>query len=155
MSESFEREKIAVHSLESRPAFQEGFSSVVVFKKMVKAFTGVDIKIKEVEIEKEFHKPIGNVKVKFDLFAEDEKNRLVGIDVVRSLYAVKSQMGVPNALIATTSNFTKSAEQFGVSRFDLSLIDYEAILEWINSYRPNPKGYLHVRDKRIQDPFEE
>jgi hypothetical protein len=77
MSESFEREKIAVHSLESRAAFQEGFSNTEIFKKRVKAFTGVNLQITEVETEKEFHKPVGNVKVKFDLFAEDEKNRTV------------------------------------------------------------------------------
>jgi hypothetical protein len=77
MSNSFEREKIAVHSLESRAAFQEGFSDMAVFKKMVKAFTGVDLQIDEVEIEKEFHRPVGSVKVKFDLFAEDEKNRTI------------------------------------------------------------------------------
>jgi hypothetical protein len=71
------REKIAVHSLESRAAFQEGFSRVEVFKKMVKAFTGINLQINEVEIEKEFHRKKGNVKVKFDLFAEDEKNRTV------------------------------------------------------------------------------
>jgi hypothetical protein len=77
MSESFEREKITVHSLESRPAFQEGFSNVDVFKKRVKAFTGVNLQITEVETEKEFHQPVGNVKVKFDLFAEDEKKRTI------------------------------------------------------------------------------
>ncbi|OQY47700.1 MAG: hypothetical protein DRR08_20235 [Candidatus Parabeggiatoa sp. nov. 2] len=77
MSESFEREKITVHSLESRPAFQEGFSNVDVFKRMVKAFTGVNLQIKEVETEKEFHRPVGNVKIKFDLFAEDEKKRTI------------------------------------------------------------------------------
>jgi hypothetical protein len=73
MSDSFEREKIAVHSLASRAAFQEGFSRVDVFTRMAKAFTGVKLKIEEVETEKEFHKPVGNVKIKFDLFAEDSR----------------------------------------------------------------------------------
>ncbi|RKZ62375.1 MAG: hypothetical protein DRR08_06170 [Candidatus Parabeggiatoa sp. nov. 2] len=77
MTQTIEHEKIAVHSLESRAAFQEGFSSVEVFKRMVKAFTGVNLQINEVETEKEFHRPVGNVKVRFDLFAEDEKNRTV------------------------------------------------------------------------------
>jgi len=77
VTQTIEHEKIAVHSLESRAAFQEGFSSVEVFKRMVKAFTGVNLQINEVETEKEFHRPVGNVKVRFDLFAEDEKNRTV------------------------------------------------------------------------------
>jgi hypothetical protein len=77
MSDSYEREKIAVHSLASRYAFQEGFSRVDVFTRMAQAFTGVKLKIDAVETEKEFHKPVGNVKIKFDLFAEDKKSRVV------------------------------------------------------------------------------
>jgi len=66
-----------VHTLGSRAVFTEGFSDVAVFTKMVKDFTGVSLKIKKVENDKAFLKPVGNVKVEFDLFAEDEENRIV------------------------------------------------------------------------------
>jgi hypothetical protein len=66
-----------VHSLASRAVFEAGFSDVGVFTRMVKDFTGVKIQIDEVENEKAFFKPVGNVKVEFDLFAEDKKNRLI------------------------------------------------------------------------------
>jgi hypothetical protein len=66
-----------VHTLGSRTVFTEGFSDVAVFTKMVKDFTGVSLKIKKVENDKAFFKSVGDVKVEFDLFAEDEDNRIV------------------------------------------------------------------------------
>jgi len=106
---SVEREKITVHSLESRPAFQEGFSSVEVFKRMVKAFTGVNLQIKEVETEKEFHKPVGNVKVKFDLFAEDEKNRTI-VEAQHANYSQNFERFYYYHLIAITETIKSSQD---------------------------------------------
>jgi len=73
----------------------------------------------------------------------------VGVDIVRALYGVKSNLKVANALIATTSYFTKGANDFKASRYDIELKDYESILEWINQYRPNPKGKLYIKNNQL------
>nr|WP_321486480.1 restriction endonuclease [uncultured Draconibacterium sp.] len=65
------------------------------------------------------------------------KENMVGVDVVRSLYGVKSDLKFGNALLATTSNFTKGAKDFKLSRYDLELKDYNDIIDWIKQYRKN------------------
>ncbi len=79
----------------------------------------------------------------------------VGVNIVRALYGVKSNLTVANALLATTSYFTKGANDFKASRYDIELKDYEAILEWINEYRPNPNGKLYIKDNRLIVPGED
>lgn len=79
------------------------------------------------------------------------KNK-VGVDIVRALYGIKSNLKVANALLATTSYFTKGAKAFKASRYDVELKDYHNILEWINQYRPNPNGKLYIKDNRLIVP---
>jgi len=55
-------------------------------------------------------------------------------------------------LIATTSYFTKNANDFKASRYDIELKDYEAILKWINQYRPNPNGKLYIKNNQLIIP---
>lgn len=76
----------------------------------------------------------------------------VSVDIIRALYGIKSNLRVANALIATTSYFTKGAHDFKASRYDIELKDYEAILEWINQYHPNPNGKLYIKNKQIIIP---
>jgi uncharacterized protein YjbI with pentapeptide repeats len=76
----------------------------------------------------------------------------VGVDVVRALYGVKSSLKVANALLATTSFFTRGATAFKASRYDIQLKDYLNILEWINQYRPNPNGKLYIKDNKLVLP---
>lgn len=70
----------------------------------------------------------------------------VGVEIARALYAVKAEVKAANALLATTTYFTKGVTDFKASRYDLELRDYEGILEWINEYHPNPSGTLYLRD---------
>lgn len=84
-----------------------------------------------------------------------KRENKVSVDIVRALYGVKSNLGVANALLATTSFFTKGAEEFKESRYDIELKDYRDILEWINEYRPNPRGKLYLKDNRLILPGEE
>ncbi len=82
-------------------------------------------------------------------------DRKVGIDIARSLYAVKGEVRAANAMLATTSHFTKGVKDFKASRYDFELKDYEAILEWINEYQPNPNGKLYIRNNRLIVPGED
>lgn len=76
----------------------------------------------------------------------------VGVDIVRALYGVKYDLKVANAMLATTSYFTKGVEEFNASRYDLELRDYEGILEWVNEYKPNPNGKLYIKDNQLVLP---
>ena len=62
--------------------------------------------------------------------------RNVGVDVARAVYGVKSQLNVDNAMLATTSDFTRGVKAFKTSVWNLELRNYENMLEWINAYRP-------------------
>lgn len=79
----------------------------------------------------------------------------VGVDIVRAVYGIKSNLKVANALLATTSYFTKGAKAFKASRYDIELKDYRDILEWINQYRPNPNGKLYIKDNKLVLPNED
>ena len=57
--------------------FKKAFSQPHIFTAFVKDFTGVEIEIDKVETEKSFAPVIGKVDSRFDLFAEDTKNRII------------------------------------------------------------------------------
>jgi len=57
--------------------FKKAFSHPNLFIALVKDFLGIQLEIDEVENDKAFIPPIGNVATKFDLFAEDKKNRVI------------------------------------------------------------------------------
>jgi len=68
------------------------------------------------------------------------ENNKVGVEIVRALHGVKNTIGAPNKVIlATTSTFTSGAIDFAnnqtPSQWDIALKDYNAILDWIRSYR--------------------
>jgi hypothetical protein len=74
-----------VASLGYEVFFKKAFCNVEIFKAFVKDILGIDLEITEVETEKSFQPPIGKVATKFDLFAEDKKNRIiVNIQQVRN-----------------------------------------------------------------------
>jgi restriction system protein len=68
-----------------------------------------------------------------------ESNK-ISVDVVRALYGVKNTKDGPNkAIIVTTSTFTSDARRFvdneAASSWDLSLVDRDQLLQWINEYQ--------------------
>jgi len=68
---------IKVESLQYDTFFKKGFRDVDIFTGLVKDFTGIHLEIDEVENDKVFDPPIGRVKARFDLFAQDKKNRII------------------------------------------------------------------------------
>ncbi|WP_136799969.1 restriction endonuclease [Desulfosediminicola ganghwensis] len=63
----------------------------------------------------------------------------VGVEIVRALHGVKNTVGAPNKVIlATTSSFTSGAVDFvqnqAPSTWDISLKDYNDILQWMRLY---------------------
>jgi len=58
--------------------FKKAFGQPALFKALVKDLLNLDnFEIDKVENDKAFYPPVGNVNFKFDLFAEDKKNRIV------------------------------------------------------------------------------
>ena len=66
---------IEVASLRFGVIFKKVFSKPHIFTAFVKDILGIEIEIDKVETEKSFSPVIGNVDSRFDLFAQDKKNR--------------------------------------------------------------------------------
>jgi hypothetical protein len=65
--------------------FKKAFSDPEIFTAFVHDVLGIRIEIDKVETEKSFKPPIGRVASRFDLFAEDLKNRVV-VDIQHVRY---------------------------------------------------------------------
>jgi len=74
-----------VASLQYGVIFKKAFCDPIVFKAFVKDMLNVELEIDKVETEKSFDPIIGRVDSRFDLFAQDEKNRLV-VDIQHYRY---------------------------------------------------------------------
>lgn len=65
--------------------FKKTFSDPEIFTAFVEAELGIKIEISKIETEKSFAPPIGRVASRFDLFAEDTKNRVI-VDIQHVRY---------------------------------------------------------------------
>jgi len=62
--------------------------------------------------------------------------RPVGVEVVRNLYGVLAVEGATNAMIVTTSRFTRGARNLGDAvKYKLSLRDYQGLEQWLTRYQ--------------------
>ena len=77
---------VKVASLKYGVIFKKAFSKPKIFTAFVKDMLGIDIEIDKVETEKSFSPIVGKVDVKFDLFAEDKKNRII-VDIQHKRYS--------------------------------------------------------------------
>ncbi len=66
-----------VASLRYGVIFKKAFVQVDIFKAFVKAVLDIDLEIDKVETEKSFRPAVGYVDSRFDLFAQDKKNRII------------------------------------------------------------------------------
>jgi len=71
-------EKVA--SLRYGVIFKKAFCVPEIFSAFVSDFIGKEIRISKVETEKTFDPPVGRIDSRFDLYAEDEENRII-VDV--------------------------------------------------------------------------
>ena len=77
---------IEVASLRYGVIFNKAFSQPHIFTAFVKDVLGIDIEIDSVETEKSFSPIVGHVNSRFDLFAEDKKNRII-VDIQHKRYS--------------------------------------------------------------------
>src|SRR5436190_20324303 len=73
-------------------------------------------------------------------YAFDNK---VGVQVARQIVGVKSHIGVPNAVLVTTSSFTADVHEISSARHDLSLVDFDLLTQWLRKYS-EPTGPSHT-----------
>ncbi len=66
--------------------FKKAFSHPAIFTAISKDFLGIQLEIDKVENDKAFIPSIGSVATKFDLFAEDKKNRVI-VEVQHAHYS--------------------------------------------------------------------
>src|SRR3989337_142182 len=66
-----------VASLRYGVVFKKAFCDPEIFKGFIRDALGIQLEIDYVETEKTFDPPIGKVRPRFDLFAEDVKNRVI------------------------------------------------------------------------------
>lgn len=59
--------------------------------------------------------------------------RKVGVDYVKNVWATKSEHGFHQAMLATTSTFTRGAVSKG-NLWNLNLCDHNKVLEWCREY---------------------
>ncbi len=74
-----------VASLRYDVMFKKAFSDPEIFNAFACDVLGVEFEVDYVETEKEFKEPIGRVTSKFDLYAEDKKNRII-VDIQHVRY---------------------------------------------------------------------
>ncbi|MBU1319359.1 MAG: TIR domain-containing protein [candidate division Zixibacteria bacterium] len=81
------------------------------------------------------------------------EDRPVGVEVTRGLLGVKAHIGVPNAIIVSTSGFTGGAIELSQARHDLHLVGADELSDWIDHYAVSPKGEPHSTAKAFLSCF--
>ncbi len=66
-----------VGSLRYGVIFKKAFSHPEIFTAFVRDVLGIELEISSVETEKSFSPTVGPIDSRFDLFAEDVKNRVI------------------------------------------------------------------------------
>ena len=66
-----------VLSLHLGAAFKHAFSQPNIFREFVRDVTGVTVNPAQIHTEYEYPEKVGNVNIKYDLFAEDDEQRII------------------------------------------------------------------------------
>jgi PD-(D/E)XK nuclease family transposase len=63
--------------LDNEVFFKKAFTDKIVLKAFVKDIVGIDVELDTIETEKSFQPKLGNINFKYDVFAEDIKQRVI------------------------------------------------------------------------------
>ena len=78
------------------------------------------------------------------------EHRRVGVNIIRELFGVRTLLkSNSNLMLATTSDFTRGVTDIKASEYDLELVDYKRLVNWLKKYRPRTSGGLHIEDNRL------
>lgn len=76
----------------------------------------------------------------------------VGVEIARQIVGVKTHIGVPNAVLVTTSGFTENVRELSSARQDLHLVDFETLATWLRDYSP-PVEASHTVERAFSSCF--
>jgi restriction system protein len=62
------------------------------------------------------------------------KKNKIGVSVARELLQVKNDKKAANALLITTSDFTKGVYDYSINRLDFDVKNFDDIIEWCKYY---------------------
>jgi HJR/Mrr/RecB family endonuclease len=82
-------------------------------------------------------KQVSGLGPKLSLVVECKKYRRgnrVGLDVARQLIFVKNDLKAGNAMLVTSSDFTRGVYDFQSNRLDLDLKNFDSVIEWCTNY---------------------
>ena len=76
----------------------------------------------------------------------------VGVQIARQIVGVKTHIGVPNAVLVTTSSFTADVQELSSARQDLHLVDLATLARWLLDYSP-PAQSSHTAERSFSSCF--
>lgn len=68
------------------------------------------------------------------------EGRKVGVELARTLLGVKTHLGIPNAVLVSTSGFTAGATEFSEAQNDVHLVGPDTLSTWLEAYGASPTG---------------
>jgi hypothetical protein len=134
---------IKVESLQYNTIFKKAFRDVELFTGLVKDFTGIQLQIDKVENDKIFFPAVGEVEIRFDLFAEDKKNRVI----VEAQHANRSdnfERFLYYHCVAMVETIPNSKNY----RFPITVI---TLVFFTNRYSPSPGNNVLIHDFEIRN----
>lgn len=81
------------------------------------------------------------------------RDRKVGVHVARSLYGIAQDLGVHQALLATSSFVTRDTQLFTSRTNRVQIVDRDRLLSWVTRYTPGEKGQAHLPAQRFSSCF--
>jgi len=125
--------------------FKKAFSQPDVFTALVKDFTGIELEIDEVENDKCFYPAVANVANRFDLFAEDKKNRVI-VEVQHAHYPDTYERFLYYQLSAMVESI-KSASNYKFPKTVITMVFFT------EKKTPSPNSSILSRKFNVMEDF--
>ncbi len=123
--------------------FKKAFSHPAIFTAISKDFLGIELEIDKVEHDKAFVPPVGSVATKFDLFAEDKKNRVI-VEVQHAHYSDSYERFLYYQCSAMVESIVSSSNY----RFPMTVM---TIVFFTGKKTPSPDSGIVVHDFEPRD----
>lgn len=123
--------------------FKKAFSYPNLFTALAKDFLGIQLEIDEVEHDKVFVPSVGSVATKFDLFAEDKKNRVI-VEVQHAHYSDTYERFIYYQCSAMVDTIISSSNY----HFPVTVI---TLIFFTNKKTPSPDSGIIVHDFEPRD----
>jgi predicted transposase/invertase (TIGR01784 family) len=123
--------------------FKKAFSHPALFTAISKDFLGIQLEIDKVEHDKAFVPPVGSVATKFDLFAEDKKNRVI-VEVQHAHYSDSYERFLYYQCSAMVETIVSSSNY----RFPMTVM---TIVFFTGKKTPSPDSGILVHDFEPRD----